>query len=688
MRLLPLALPLLLLTAAHGEGEDVKRHVIAFVEGKTPDPLLMDAVHEVVDLPLNHLGMVVLHHHIRTGPPPKEWLADARAVLLFLPHGGDAPDWLWPWLETEVPRHGLRVLLLNELGHLLRPDATRFGKWIETFGLRYESHFAKGPLEVVSEFRDERLCSYEADPRPYAIHHGPHSTGPANRVWVTTRSRTDREEVCHPVVTGPWGGMALDPWGVRLGTLDQDRRWHVDPFAFFREALGLDGVPAPDPSVLNGRRMWFMQVDGDGFESLSSVRPNAFAARVMLDEVFGKYALPFTVSIIVRSLTEDYDVKEPTPKMLLAREILNLPNVEPASHGVLHTLVWQEEAPPDGAKTGAGGLMWYPSLANYRYTRVNEVKESIRFINERLLVPPRRCELMLWTGNAMPPEEAILAAGEMGAKNLNGGVFRWDPWYDSVGFVSPWSRRAGKALQVYAGAGNENWFEGFFDTMPGSFAHIAETIARTGAPRILKPADIYVHFYSAETPVRLAALQGLIRRFAVEGETAPVFASTYVEAVEAAVLGAHVRRAPDGWLLRDFGACRTARIDGETRDVDFEKSRGLVGARRLNGSLYLHLAGSDAHVVLADRPAARPHVEQANCLLEGARLVPSGVTVTATAHTERIVVLAGFPPNAPLLLTLDGAPSDAEADGAGRLEVRLKSLGTTTVAATPRRAAR
>lgn len=679
MRFLPLTALLLFLPPAAAEGEPVKRHVIALVEGKEPDPLLMDAVHEVIDLPLNHLGMVVLHHHIRSGPPPAEWLGDACAVLLFLPHGGDPPDWLWPWLETEVKRHGLRVLLLNELGQLLQPDAKRFSKWIEPFGLRFEPHFAKGPLEVTAKFLDGRLCTYEADPRPYAIHHGPKSTGPANKVWVTTRPRTDPEEVCHPVVTGPWGGMALDPWGVRLGTLDQDRRWYVDPFAFFREALGLEGVPAPDPSVLNGRRMWFMQVDGDGFESLSSVKPNAFSAQVMLDEIFRKYALPFTVSIIVRSLTEDYDVKEPTPKMLLAREILNLPNVEPASHGVLHTLVWQEEAPSGGAKSGAGGLMWYPSLGNYTYTRVNEVKESIRFINERLLEPPRRCELMLWTGNAMPPEEAILAAGEMGARNLNGGVFRWDPWYDSVGFVSPWSRRVGKALQVYAGAGNENWFEGFFDTMPGAFAHIDETIARTGSPRILKPADIYVHFYSAETPVRLAALKGLIRRFAIEGEMAPVFASTYVEAVEAAVEHAHVRRTPDGWILQDFGACRTARIDGEPRDVDFEKSRGLLGARRLNGALYLHLAGSDAHVVLADRPAPRPHVEQANCLLDAPRLVPAGVTVTAKGVGERVIVFAGFPPDAPLLVSLGSEQSERQADAQGRLEVRLPGPCETTV---------
>ena len=34
--------------------------------------------------------------------------------------------------------------------------------------------------------------------------------------------------------------------------------------------------------------------------------------------------------------------------------------------------------------------------------------------------------------------------------------------------------------QVYAGAANENVFDGFYDTMPGAFRHIDTTIERTG----------------------------------------------------------------------------------------------------------------------------------------------------------------------------------------------------------------
>ncbi|MCK6459572.1 MAG: hypothetical protein L6Q95_06715 [Planctomycetes bacterium] len=674
MRLPLLAALLLVAAPAKGEGEPVRRHVIAIMGGVRPRLDTTDIVHAVLEMPLNHLGLVVHRHYVAEGPPPEAWLDEACAVVTYFTSIADPADWLWPWLEREVPKRKLRVVHFGNFGPL-GADPERLARWLRAFGLAHDERAVEGAARVEAKVPPE--AALEADPRTRAVHRGPRNDSPANRVWVETRDRLAPEDVRAPVVTGSWGGLALDPWTLTEGSDNEERRWHLDPFLFLAEALGVRGVPAPHPSVLNGRRMWFLQVDGDGFESLSSVKPNALSAQVMLDEVFRKHALPFTVSVIVRGLTDDYAIAEPNAKMLLAREILNLPNVEPASHGVLHTLKWEEEAGPGEIKSGVGGMMWYPSLANYTYGRVNEVRESIRFINERLLVPPRRCALMLWTGNTLPPEEAILVAGEMGSRNLNGGVFRWDPWYDSVGFVSPWSRRVGKALQVYAGAANENDFEGFFDTMPGAFGHVAETIARAGAPRVLKPADIYVHFYSAENPVRLAALQKLIRRFAFEEESAPVFASAYVEAVEAAVERARVRRAPDGWVFRDFGACRTARIDGEPRDVDFARSRGLLGARRVGDSLYLHLAGSDAQVVLASGPQAHPHVEQANCVLENARLAPAGVTAVAKGHCARLVVLAGFPPNAPLLVTIGSDTTERRSDAAGRIELRIDTPGET-----------
>jgi len=666
----------LLLAASVSSGQEVQRYVVALVPGAKPDIHLENPVHEILETPINYLGALVRHHYIESGPPPEDLLDGARAVLTwFASDTADVP-WLWPWLENEVAPRKLRVIHFGDFGPLHR-SPNRLAKWLTRFGMQAQDVYKPGPYGIKVTFREEKLCAYEANPRFKTSHTGPRSVDESNRIWVTTQDRLDTESICHPVVTGSWGGIALDPWTVRSGGEDQDRRWHLDPFPFFREALGLDGVPAPHPAVLNGRRMWFLQVDGDGFESLTSIESDVLAAHVLNEEVFKGYSLPFTVSIVVRSLTPDFTIKEPTPAMRLAQEIFKLSNVEPASHGVLHTLEWQEPLQKDSEPRT---IMWYPSMKNYTYGQVAEVRDSIRFINERLTERPRRCEVMLWTGHANPFEDAIQAAYDAGCINLNGGVFRWDPWHDSLGFVSPWSRRVGKALQIYAGAANENDFEGFFDTMPGAFAHIDTTIERTGAPRILKPADIYIHFYSAEKHARIQPVHDLIQRWAIKEPTAPVFTSTYAFAVKSAVDTARILRTESGWQFRDFGACPTVRFDDEPRSVDFARSKGVLGARRKGRRYWLHLAAGDADVVLTDQPPRRPHVEEANCILTDAVLGERGVAVTAEAHNPRLIVFAGFAKSSTVRLQFDGASTSRKTDAHGRLTVRLPKPGRTRIA--------
>jgi len=360
--------------------------------------------------------------------------------------------------------------------------------------------------------------------------------------------------------------------------------------------------------------------------------------------------------------------------MLLAREIFAMENVEPASHGVLHTLDWRADS-----ETEANRIASYAGLKNYVYSPGAEVRDSIRFINEHLTTKPRRCVVMLWTGESNPLESAIRAADEAGCVNLNGGVFRWDRWHDSLGFVSPWSRRVGGRLQIYAGAANENHFDGFFDTMPSAFRHVQETIERTGSPRILKPADIYIHFYSAESRARLRVIHDLVRRWTEKESTAPVFASTYVRAVMGAVETARIRRTASGWRFEDFGSCRSVRIDDEPREVDIARSEGILGMRRVGKRLWIHLAAPDAELVLGEASPRRPYVEEANCILEDAVLGEQGVAVTAVAHNPRLIVFAGLPPGAAVEYRLDESARTATADADGRVTVRLPEPGRTRV---------
>jgi len=672
--------------------EPVARRVVVLWDSRgevIPD--VADPVHLQLEAPLNHLGMVVARHDIRAGRPPDDALDGARAVVTYFGADGSAPPWLWPWLEeTVAARRGLRVLHLGSFGPLLRPagdetiDASRLIGWLARFGLGFDETHHDGPLGIEARI-DPARCAFEADPRHASTHSGPWLLAEASaraRAWVVTARTGGRDHERHPVLTAEWGGVALDPWLLDRGDDLETRRWYLDPFAFFREALGLEGVPAPAPMMLNGRRVFFLHVDGDGFESLSTVRAPDPCGKVFLEHIVERYALPYTISVIVRPLTPHLRPTEATDLMLLARRVLNHPRVEPASHGVLHPFYWtrplSEHRPPRDR------VVAFDGLAGYRYSPVNEVRESIRFIDDRLMETGRRCRVMLWTGLANPPPEAVEECDRLDVLNLNGGVFRWDAATDSLAYVFPWARLLPNTMQVYAGAANENDFEGFFDTMPGSYRHIERTFENTARFGVLKPVNVYVHFYSARNPAALANIHYLIRRWALKHETAPVFASDYALAVRDALRAARIERLPDGWRFLDFGHCRSVRIDDEERSVDWDASEGLLGARRDGRYLYLHLATSNARVVLVgEPPPPRPHLEAADHAVRLRRRDANGIAVVSSSFAARSLVFAGFAPGEPLVRRIDDAPpGDVRADAEGRVEVRLEPGSETAVEVT------
>ncbi|MDJ0520773.1 MAG: hypothetical protein QNJ90_01725, partial [Planctomycetota bacterium] len=666
-------------SADEPRGDLVRREVIALYDGAAlPEGGSdRDPIWDVWQMPLNHLGLRVRSHDIRRGVPPAEWLPRARAGLTWLQPGPACPDWLWPWLEEQVPAHQLRVLHLESFGCLVADEAgrARMGRWLERFDLAWRDVFVGHRLRVETTLRSKALCALEADPRRHAVHQGPASTDPANDVWVQTRDRTVPNEACAPVVTGAWGGVALAPWTVHMGSQPGSRRWHLDPFAFLSAALGMRGIPAPHPSVLNGRRMFVMHVDGDGFESISTARLSTPAARVFLDEILDGYCIPATVSVIIGSLTKDLNIAEPNDAMKLAAEILNRPYVEAGSHGVLHPYKWGARWAPGRAPLAT---LPYKGIEGYDYSPVGEVRDSIRFINERLLEGGKRCRIMLWTGDCLPPAEAIRECAKHDCLNMNGGTFRWDVAHDSVGYVSPWVREVDGAVQVCAGAANENEFPGYFTTNPSSFGHIDATIERTGRGRILKPANVYVHFYSAETRPRLVTLKRLLDRWVRSEPTIPVHATVYASAVLGA-RAAELHRTAEGWSVRAMGDCRTLRIDGEQRDVDIAGSRGVLGSHRIDDALYIHLAGESAEIVLAAEPAARPHLVEANHPVTDVALDKGGAVLSSTAYVPRVIVLGGYAPNAEVRAALDERSEVRKTDEQGRLRLELPAGGPTRI---------
>ncbi|MCA8951771.1 MAG: hypothetical protein KDE27_19840, partial [Planctomycetes bacterium] len=472
----------------------IAREVVVLVDSvidNLEDPV-QDAAREVLQMPLNYLGLRLVRIGIdRAEAPPDVDPRRVRGVGTWLETGGSLPAWVWPWLERQSRR--VRMLHFGSLAPLSRDDrGERLRAHLGRFGLGYDDAVLTDPLRIDVDYVRRDAVPFESEPVYERLHFGPWSLGDGNDVWLRTRDSSRPRRARTPVVTGPWGGLALQPWFVRIGGAAGDRRFYVDPFAFLTAALDLADVPAPDPSVRFGRRVFVLHVDGDGFESVSTV-PNAggerrICAEVFRDRIVDRWRVPMTVSVIVASLTDRYDPPAPTGRMELARDILSRSWVEAASHTVLHPLDWRRQLSP---RSLPRSVVWFPALAGYEHDMVAEVRDSIAFVNRWLVPPGKRCRVMLWSGAANPDERAVAAAAAAGCVNLNGDLFRWDELFDSVGFVSPWGLRLGAQFQVFAGAPNENIYDGFYTTMPGAFAHVDRTLENTGRDRILKPANVY-----------------------------------------------------------------------------------------------------------------------------------------------------------------------------------------------------
>ena len=662
-------------TAIPGAETPVPREVVVLVGAVTEDLEASrgDPARAVLQMPLNHLGMRLRAVGIDGGVPPDLDPTQVAAVGTWFENGAELPDWVWPWLERQSPN--LRLLLFGSLLPLARgDDGARLRARLQRCGLGYDAAQLVDPARIEVQYVRRDAVPFESRPVYEMVHHGPWNLDGHNTVWLATRDRDRPRRDRAPVVTGPFGGIALQPWFVRIGGAADDRRFYVDPFVFLREALGLARTPAPDPNVHLGRRRFVLHVDGDGFESPSHVVDGRCCGEVFRDRIVDRWRVPMTISFIVAGLTDRLDPGEPTPTMQIARDILSRPWVEAASHSVLHPLDWRREVT---RRSLPRSVVWYEGIAGYTHDMAAEVRDSIAFVDRWLVPPGKRCQVMLWSGAANPTAEALAAAAAAGCWNLNGGLFRYDDLFASVGFVSGWGHAIGDQFQVFAGAPNENVFDGFFTTMPGAFRHVDRTIENTGKDRILKPANVYVHFYSAELPARLQALEGLLARWLEREEVLVAPASSYASAVDDCHRRCHITRRAAGFVLTGFQHCRTVRFDDEPRAIDWARCHGLAGARRLGGRLYVHLAAPEAELHFAAAGAVATtfvHVEHADCELAAVSPAANELRFLAAASGRpRHVVVAGLPKGATVAVQpgADALPAPMGADADGRCEVRL-----------------
>jgi polysaccharide biosynthesis protein PelA len=627
--------------AAEAAGTPLRRTILALYDSRAEKEPRLTRIHRYAETPLNHLGLTVIYHDIQRELPRVETLPDVRGVLSWLSGPVREPQVAYlQWAKTVVDQDRFFVILGDpgfgmEIGTPAEPElATKFTSRLGFVG---SGKYSPGPYgieiirKVASMVEYERLLS---GPLPGYLRF--RSVGDQTKIYLSVRLGDDAESESDLVLVGERGGMAAsgyelysDPW---LGYA----QWRIDPFAFFRAAFRTDELPKPDSSTLAGRRLFYAHVDGDGWRELTRIpgykTKVALCAEVVFDTILRRYPYtPITVAPIVADLDDRW--RGGKQARAIAERIFSLPNVEAGSHTVSHPFLWalfREPADAASAETGvatgegqsdgdgaATQTSWserarqlielgdtmpppYRAYSEAPFDLAAEIGGSIQVLND-LLPPGKRVAVFKWSGDTHPFEEALAAVDAAGIPNINGGSNGFVQPYPSVTSASPVGLRVGRYFQVYAGNADERSYTNRHpDHVPGSY-HFTSILQRTETPRRIRPFEVYWHMYSA---LHYSSLSGVISQLdlAQNLDLVPIPTSIYARIAGGFVTTRLSKVGDRAWRVEDRSDLATIRFDDAVfSTVDFGASRGVVGQRHHQGSLYVYLDASDPAPVVALR---------------------------------------------------------------------------------------
>ncbi len=615
----------------------------------------------VLSMPLDYLGYDIQFANVNEGLP-ENITPDRYAGVVAYFDSDAAQTEMWKSWFLRCMDRGLPVAFFDQFGFDLDPHvATRLG--VTLVGGQYP---VGSKAEIVNI---DPMMGFERNPHLDLQD----KMGLENAINIRlkdprqslARIRVANETIDMAGITN-WGGYTLAPFSMEyLPELDQDY-WVVNPLLFIKQALRLPEMPVPDVTTENGRRLMFVQIDGDGFASRAEFSGPDYGAEALYDRVLKVYPVPTTVSVIEGEVAADGKYPQLSPKLeAIARQVFALPNVEIGSHGYAHPLDWVLADPQYHEEEEHISL----HIPGYHFSVDREIRGSIDYINRRLAPPGKKVKVMQWTGEANPTAQALQKAYEVGVYNINGGdtvITNSDNSWTEIGGMGIAKGEGDENYQVYAAEMNENiythdWIRPFY-----GMVRVLETFHLTEMPLRLKPVDIYYHFYSG---TKLASLKALINVYDVtlRQPVFPIYTSEYVERVLEARHAAVARDGED-WFIRTGPALREFRLpEGEVPDL--AQAQGLIGYLPTHGGAYVHLDQDQARFsVMPPGPAPMPYVAAAAAFIDQVRRDGHTLSLQTWGYYQPYVV---FQNAAACAFRLDGQTQVPSLDPKRRAVIRF-----------------
>lgn len=604
-------------------------------------------------MPLNYLGILYEMRDVNKRPLPdaKQMEQYIGIFTTFADEFMEKPEDYLKWLIKQQEA-GLKVIIAGSFGarqnfNSENVDPVLVKKVYLNLGLSWQGNATNDSVNLAYGYIDQKEMNFERNLPLFPPRYS--QIVPVNdhvKPWVTVKIKDIPNSSGVAVAAGPKGGIVLNGymrWQDPVTFLEQ---WFLNPFDFLQQSLDLKGIPAFTPTTLNGLRVAFAHIDGDGFAGYTEIDKNKNCAEILMERIFGHYDFPISASVIAGEI--DPDVKGSAANIALARTLYEMKNVEPASHSYTHPFAWTKKL-RDSAKYQDEFVVGQYEKSGYKFNATYEIIDSCNYISTNLTPPGHPCKILFWSGMCDPTGKQAEIVKNAGLLNLNGGDSVFDASHNSYFGVSPLYKPLGGQSQIYTGQANENILTNLWAGPYFGFRNIVETMKRTGSPRRVMPIDIYYHFYSGEKFASLKALED-VYDWVVSQDLARVYASAYVKMVNGYLTGKIDMIDADHFIVTDYDNCLSLRLDGVDKVPDLAKCSNILGYDIEPEGIFVHLnPGTDkAELVLSSNFKVNEgfaYIKNASGWVKDFQRSKQGINFIFECFNKGKIVVAGLKPD-------------------------------------------
>ncbi len=368
-------------------------------------------IHNFLEMPANHLGYDINYYDIHSPLPALG--DDVAGVVIWFNPGTKVPDIhaYLNWLKN-ITRQGKKLIIMGDPGiqKAYLKDHNIIQAWnaiLGYIGVQDDAGWNQFTYNAEITYIDKSMVGFERKLKPPfpeipGFHILPGSKS-VSHLRMHISDSTDNNANFDMVITSPNGGFAAQGYifleeialkkkikehsaGKETKIVEDDEfEWIINPFLFLSRSLNIKTVPIPDTTTLDGRRIFYAHIDGDGWNNISEIerynKTSTLSADVIYREILKNYP-DFAFSVGLISEDVDPDCFAVPDSEIVARRIFALPNVEPSSHTYSHPLYWHffEDYTPEKEKPY---LKYYPLKPAERFSAVSLLKNKVLYNNDR-----------------------------------------------------------------------------------------------------------------------------------------------------------------------------------------------------------------------------------------------------------------------------------------------------------------